>query len=409
MFSIIFFPSIFPLFLVFCLFFVSVSFTLFSCIQTYPSLFLVSLANSHNSMYFLFFFFRSRFFSCTFFYYLVALFDVGAFSHLFPASSYYASPRGVDLVTALATPLTYEGLIDDLIGIENGWVLFLFLSVFLFLFWCRFRCRFGRDTDTDLVAIPIISRFRFNYDSNFPILFWFRSRFRSESRFAILFRPWSWFDLRPTMILFRFWFWFGSDLAPCWFLFGTESDLAALATPLICEEPIDDLIGIENEKAPFFRPPIFCDYADGDSDGDSDSDLFAMPIKFRFRFGYDSDIWFRSRCSSDSRFGFHSDCVPDLIPISFWFYSNVCSDLVPIRCRLRFDDLGFTRGIRGFDERPHGYPKWMKSLILVSDYDSDWDSDLMPYGYIYWLSPMWSGYAIDRAVYGIDGAHLLYI
>eukprot|EP00752_Nemacystus_decipiens_P003730 g3436.t1 len=28
--------------------------------------------------------------------------------------------RGVDLVTALATPLTYEGLIDDLIGIENG-------------------------------------------------------------------------------------------------------------------------------------------------------------------------------------------------------------------------------------------------------------------------------------------------
>lgn len=28
--------------------------------------------------------------------------------------------RGVDLVTALATPLTYEGLIDDLIGIQNG-------------------------------------------------------------------------------------------------------------------------------------------------------------------------------------------------------------------------------------------------------------------------------------------------
>eukprot|EP00904_Undaria_pinnatifida_P008208 jgi/Undpi1/4517/HiC_scaffold_18.g07871.m1 len=28
--------------------------------------------------------------------------------------------RAVDLVTALATPLTYEGLIDDLIGIENG-------------------------------------------------------------------------------------------------------------------------------------------------------------------------------------------------------------------------------------------------------------------------------------------------
>ncbi|CAM9687137.1 unnamed protein product, partial [Ectocarpus sp. 13 AM-2016] len=28
--------------------------------------------------------------------------------------------RGVDLVTALATPLTYEGLIDNLIGIENG-------------------------------------------------------------------------------------------------------------------------------------------------------------------------------------------------------------------------------------------------------------------------------------------------
>lgn len=28
--------------------------------------------------------------------------------------------RGVDLVTVLATPLTYEGLIDELIGIENG-------------------------------------------------------------------------------------------------------------------------------------------------------------------------------------------------------------------------------------------------------------------------------------------------
>lgn len=35
--------------------------------------------------------------------------------------SFVLSPlRGVDLVTALATPLTYEGLIDDLIGIDNG-------------------------------------------------------------------------------------------------------------------------------------------------------------------------------------------------------------------------------------------------------------------------------------------------